>query len=651
MSNPLISIIIPVYGVEEYIARCARSVFEQTYQNLEIIFVDDCTPDNSIGVLKDVMEEYLERKAQVKIVKHEHNRGLSAARNTGMDAATGEYIYFLDSDDAITEDCIEILVKPMEEKHWDMVTADYKEEGSSKVLLRDAEYRDKDILKSFSVGWHWNAWNKLFDRNYLQKYDFRFVDGIYFEDVPFTFKVACTASAIKVIGKETYIYVNRPTSIMNVHKTDKYISSYKQVAEEMRRVQKQYKAFSYDAEKWINVMEDKVEQLVTSEAKSPHQLVIAGSEATTTEHSEKNGSAIADRSVSCHTTSIGSCQKQSDTCGTSGTAAGVKVSIIVPVYNVEKYIERCARCVFEQTYSNLEIIFVDDCTPDNSIGVLKQVMEEYPERKAQVKILKHDHNRGLSAVRNTGMDAATGEYIYFLDSDDAITEDCIEALVKPLEKQKYDFVIGNVRLVDFPNPEKIPHLTAEERPVIGNDNILAAYNDARWYSMAWNKLARRKYLVDNELYFKEGLIHEDELWSYQLSVTAKSMYVVRKDTYIYYNRPGSIMTTQRKEREVESFKTIVEEARKTQQRLQLFSYNSNYKIDCFQDLLLKKMRRAGQGSLRSWYKVIRRLDLRSVIQKWQCYHRPIRLLPFNFHYFLPAPVGYLWHKWYGFWRM
>ena len=273
ITNPLVSIVIPVYGVADYIARCARSVFRQTYRNMEIIFVDDCTPDNSIVVLRHVMEEYPERKAQVKILKHEHNHGLSAARNTGMEAATGDYIYFLDSDDAITEDCIETLEKPMEEKHWDMVTADYKEEGwhsnegSTKVSLHDAEYFGDDIIKSFSSHWHWNAYNKLFDRNYLLKYDFRFVDGIYFEDVPFTFKVACTASAIKVIGKETYIYVNRPTSIMNVHKTDKYISSYRQVDEEMRRVQKQYQAFSYGSEKWINVIEDKVESLIMAESK------------------------------------------------------------------------------------------------------------------------------------------------------------------------------------------------------------------------------------------------------------------------------------------------------------------------------------------------------------------------------------------------
>ena len=99
-----------------------------------------------------------------------------------------------------------------------------------------------------------------------------------------------------------------------------------------------------------------------------------------------------------------------------------QVSILVPVYGVEKYIERCARSLFEQTYENLEYIFVNDCTPDKSMEILMRVMEDYPNRKGNVRIFHHEHNRGLSAARNTALDAATSPFVTHVDSDDYL--DC-----------------------------------------------------------------------------------------------------------------------------------------------------------------------------------------------------------------------------------
>ena len=104
-------------------------------------------------------------------------------------------------------------------------------------------------------------------------------------------------------------------------------------------------------------------------------------------------------------------------------------SILVPVYGVEKYIERCARSIFEQTYHNLDIVFVDDCTPDKSIDLLQRVLEDYPKRKAQTRIIRHAHNRGLSAARNTAVAAAIGTFLTHVDSDDWIELNAVEVLV------------------------------------------------------------------------------------------------------------------------------------------------------------------------------------------------------------------------------
>ena len=105
----------------------------------------------------------------------------------------------------------------------------------------------------------------------------------------------------------------------------------------------------------------------------------------------------------------------------------MKVSIIIPVYNVSKYIERCLKSALDQTWKDLEIILVDDCTPDDSMDIARSVLET-SSRSNMVTILKHEKNRGLSAARNTGIRQAKGDYLYFLDSDDYLPVNSIELL-------------------------------------------------------------------------------------------------------------------------------------------------------------------------------------------------------------------------------
>lgn len=122
----------------------------------------------------------------------------------------------------------------------------------------------------------------------------------------------------------------------------------------------------------------------------------------------------------------------------------MKVSILIPVYGVEKYIERCARSIFDQTYQNLDIVFVDDCTPDKRIEILRRVLDDYPERKAQTRIIRHEHNRGLAAARNTAVAAATGTFLTHVDSDDWLELDAVEELVKKQVETGAEIVTGEV---------------------------------------------------------------------------------------------------------------------------------------------------------------------------------------------------------------
>lgn len=214
----------------------------------------------------------------------------------------------------------------------------------------------------------------------------------------------------------------------------------------------------------------------------------------------------------------------------------MKVSIIIPVYNVSSYVERCLLSVLNQSYSDIEIILVDDCSEDDSMQVAKNVLNNN-FKGDNVIIVTHERNRGLSAARNSGIDASSGEYIYFLDSDDEIIKSCIQELVDSMGNEFLDFSIGNYLLVGA-DPTKYPTLSVASK--LEGKSILKSYLKYEWYVMAVNKLIRKDFLLKNNLYFQEGLIHEDELWSFKLACFATSMTICITPTYIYHIRENSI---------------------------------------------------------------------------------------------------------------
>ena len=223
------------------------------------------------------------------------------------------------------------------------------------------------------------------------------------------------------------------------------------------------------------------------------------------------------------------------------------VSIIIPIYKVEPYIERCIQSVLRQTYRDLEVILVDDCTPDRSMEMAKACIEQSPLSKdLQIVYLRHEQNGGLSVARNTGMEAATGEYVMFIDSDDHITDDCVETLVKPLENYPYDMVAADYELHQNGLCYALPPLNIQGE-VMGTENIAENLLKDNLYCMVWNKLYKTTYIRDNKIRFQERLPNEDELWTALIACTAKSMYAVQKKTYHYELREGSLMTSKERE--------------------------------------------------------------------------------------------------------
>jgi glycosyltransferase involved in cell wall biosynthesis len=218
-SNPKVSILVPIYNVSNYIERCALSLFNQTFHDIEYVFVNDATSDNSIELLQKVLMQFPERIKQVKIIHHEINQGLAVTRNTAINASNGDYIAIVDSDDYIEHTMIEQMLKKAIAEDADIVVADVLLEYADKsVPFCDKVFDGKQerlhhILVSNSVS-H-NLWNKLFRRSLYIRPDCRVPNGLnYYEDNHVLVRLFYFANKITKIDQAFYHYtVGNPTSV------------------------------------------------------------------------------------------------------------------------------------------------------------------------------------------------------------------------------------------------------------------------------------------------------------------------------------------------------------------------------------------------------------------------------------------------------
>lgn len=198
------------------------------------------------------------------------------------------------------------------------------------------------------------------------------------------------------------------------------------------------------------------------------------------------------------------------------------VSICVPIYGVEKYIERCAISLFEQTYPNIEYIFVNDSTPDKSIEILESVIEKYPNRKPYVRIITHEKNRGLGAARNTAVDAAKGEFLMHVDSDDWIDKNCIRSCVEKQTKTGADIVSTDILRVKINKTiiNHIPEFSSTKDFIVAIIKHIIPNN-------IWGRLIRTSLYRNNNIVV-EGSVNMSE----DLNVMPRLTYFAKKITTV-----------------------------------------------------------------------------------------------------------------------
>ena len=230
-----------------------------------------------------------------------------------------------------------------------------------------------------------------------------------------------------------------------------------------------------------------------------------------------------------------------------------KVSIVIPTYKVEKYIERCARSLFEQTLDSIEYVFVDDCAPDNSIAVMQKVLEEYPHRKEQVKIIRHEVNQGVGAARNHGVAACTGDYIIHCDPDDWVDLNMYEAMYNKAIETDADMVYCDyIAEKDDCVSKKIV-----KPKKFSNVDAYIKNNFGFQLNSLCTKLYKREIALAQTLYIPDHIcMGEDLLRNIQMLVNCRKMVYIPDVFYHYIQNTNSITHTIKKEHFENRFEII-----------------------------------------------------------------------------------------------
>lgn len=312
----------------------------------------------------------------------------------------------------------------------------------------------------------------------------------------------------------------------------------------------------------------------------------------------------------------------------------MQISIIIPIYKVEKYIERCINSVITQTFTDYEVILVDDASPDNALAVAEKLLQE---NGIEFQTVKHKENQGLAAARNNGLKVAKGKYVMFMDSDDDLADtDVLQRFYTNIERENADFVIANYNGIfgenDIRRGEYIKGIS-KNKP-LENEAILEALLHTELSVAAWNKLINKDFLLQNNLFFPKGKTYEDELWFFQCCVVAQKSYCLSDYTYNYYKNIPNTMARSRGESDWNDMLWVIQQQLTVIKEKQLMnSQNADVFIFHFKRLFNEILRPKLLSNKKVWihyYKQLRKNYQQSELYQYKKLFR----LPANIAYFV-----------------
>ncbi|MBU4537119.1 MAG: glycosyltransferase [Weeksellaceae bacterium] len=276
------------------------------------------------------------------------------------------------------------------------------------------------------------------------------------------------------------------------------------------------------------------------------------------------------------------------------------VSVIVPCYNVEKYVEACVDSVIKQDYQQWECILINDGSSDNTLEIIRSL--EARDRRFQVFT---QENAGLSATRNRGIENSLGAFLFFLDSDDILSTDAISTLVSSVDDN--DIVTG-ITVTSKINGEIISKISQLYPPkegdiTFGNNHfeVLIKAMESALTPVAQNRLYNKEFIDKNNLRFKNGILHEDELWFFETMLFAKNVKFIKRETYFYRTDNENSITRKLSDRNLESYISVLEEVYEKyikKQNLDIAKWYNVYLKKIFLDFAIREREKLSDEVIR-----------------------------------------------------
>lgn len=558
-----VSIIIPIYNMEKYLAECLDTVIRQTLKDIEIICVNDGSQDNSLSIIK----KYMETDDRIVLIDQE-NLGVATARNNAMNIAKGEFICFMDPDDWYPEnDILETLYSTAKEHNVNICGGSFSEYYPNGDVITDFKWEkskykfDKDMLMfynqyQFEFGYH----RFVYKTEFLRKHNINFPLYVRFQDPPFFINAMVHAKKFYAISKITYAY--RVGNFKTIQWTERKASDLLKGLIDNLRLSNEYglNELHYLTAKRLavnykDIFTSVIHQL--TDTKSFLNLISSAENTANYEVLKKDGldekyreflktlyyllwTNETKETIECENNNI------DDDFEVIRKSGNVKVSVIVPFYNDEKYVSDCLESLRDQTMKELQIICVNDGSKDNS----RSIVEGFSKYDERIEIVDKE-NGGLSSARNAGISRAKGKYLMFLDSDDYLDLDSIRYLYTVAEQDDTDIIdFDAVAFFETKEDEENNknYTTFYERKSennevrLGEEYFVECIQNNDFKPSACLHFMKTSFLKENQITFYEGILHEDNLFTLQSLLMATRVKYLNKKYYYRRVHGNSIMT-------------------------------------------------------------------------------------------------------------
>ena len=502
MNQESVSIIVPIYNVENYLRQCLDSIQNQTYKKFECIMINDGSTDSS----QQIAEEYLS-DSRFKLI-NQSNKGLSGARNTGISHIREEstFVAFVDSDDYIYPDFLETLIEHIEydvdiiegmiDYFYDEIKVDNVcHDFEKQILITKDDKLGKLALNELRV----SVFPKLFRKSLLTE-DF-FPEGWIFEDLAVVPELVSHSRKWIKLPKVIYGYRIRPNSITTKEFSEEKLDVFK--------IFGKYDLFFKDESDVTKLLVEKIKYLhlnyhdieFVPENNQYKQLY--------QQEKQKLLSKIADYE------------------------SKALISIIVPIYNVEKYLRQCLDSIMNQTYQNFECLLINDGSPDNSADICR----EYVSKDSRFRYFEKK-NGGVSSARNLGIERSKGQFITFIDSDDWVESDYVETLYNELIKENADIAVSTYKRFEMGDNCWYVHAFQRgyDKKVFTNkklmDELLSLDGFDNSYRFVSGKLVHRNMLENIAFNVATPYGEDMEFW-FKIYMVSDRVVYVNKETYNY----------------------------------------------------------------------------------------------------------------------